>query len=69
MRWRITKDDYDRKLKELVDGKKPMFTLRSPFGTILAVTTQPIGLRTVEAVRARISFNGADFYLLELARS
>lgn len=29
----------------VVDGKKPMFTMRSPFDSILSVATQPIGLR------------------------
>jgi hypothetical protein len=29
----------------VVDGKKPMFTLRSPFDSILSVATQPTGLR------------------------
>lgn len=35
----------------VVDGKKPMFTLRSPFDSIHSVATQPIGLRTDEAIR------------------
>ena len=29
----------------VVEGKKPMFTMRSPFDSILSVATQPIGLR------------------------
>jgi hypothetical protein len=39
----------------VVDRKKPLYTLRSPFDTIYEYAKHPTGLRTVEAVRTWIA--------------
>jgi hypothetical protein len=52
----------------VVDGKKPMYSLRSPFDTIYAFAKRPTGLRVLDDVRTYFIKESRYFHIPDFSK-